>query len=94
MTAGDLAASDLVVTDGGLETWLLFDRGFDLPAFAAYPLVATPDGRRALQEYYSYYVAIAASHDAAVQLVGGCCGTDHRHVAALVQALFDARADR
>ena len=28
----------VVVTDAGLETWLLFDRGIDLPAFAAYPL--------------------------------------------------------
>ena len=48
-----------VVTDGGLETWLLFDNGVDLPAFAAYPLVATPDGRALLTEYYAYYVDIA-----------------------------------
>jgi homocysteine S-methyltransferase len=60
--------ADVVVTDGGLETWLLFERGFDLPAFAAYPLVDDPAGRRALQEYYSYYLDIAAAHDAPVQL--------------------------
>lgn len=58
----------LVVTDGGLETWLIFDRGFELPAFAAYPLAATSNGRSALQEYYAYYLDIAASCDGAVQL--------------------------
>jgi S-methylmethionine-dependent homocysteine/selenocysteine methylase len=52
-------ASGTVVTDGGLETWLLFDRDVDLPEFAAYPLAATDDGRRLLDEYYGYYVAIA-----------------------------------
>jgi homocysteine S-methyltransferase len=57
-----------VVTDGGLETWLMFDRGFELPAFAAYPLATTASGRAALHEYYSYYADIAASHDLPVQL--------------------------
>jgi homocysteine S-methyltransferase len=48
-----------VVTDGGLETWLLFERSVDLPEFAAYPLAGTDDGRRLLDEYYGYYSAIA-----------------------------------
>jgi len=38
---------------------LIFDRGVDLPEFAAYPLAATPDGRALLDEYYASYVAIA-----------------------------------
>ena len=59
---------DTVVTDAGLETWLVFDHGIDLPAFAAYPLVATPDGRALLTEYYGYYAEIARSIDAAVLL--------------------------
>jgi homocysteine S-methyltransferase len=58
----------VVVTDGGLETWLVFDHGIDLPAFAAYPLVATPEGRALLTEYYGYYAGIARSIDAAVLL--------------------------
>jgi homocysteine S-methyltransferase len=58
----------VVVTDAGLETWLVFDRGIDLPAFAAYPLAATPEGRALLVEYYGYYAAIARSIDAAVVL--------------------------
>jgi homocysteine S-methyltransferase len=62
------AADTLVVTDGGLETWLIFHRGIDLPAFASYPLVATADGRDVLGEYYRYYTAIARSVEAAVLL--------------------------
>jgi len=58
----------LVITDGGLETWLVFDHGIDLPAFAAYPLVATPEGRALLSEYYGYYAEIAQLIDAAVLL--------------------------
>jgi len=58
----------VVVTDAGLETWLVFDHGIDLPAFAAYPLVATPEGRALLTEYYGYYAEIARSIDAAVLL--------------------------
>lgn len=57
-----------VVTDGGLETWLLFDNGVDLPAFAAYPLAGTPEGRKLLTEYYAHYVHIAEAKDAALVL--------------------------
>ncbi|MEO8266211.1 MAG: homocysteine S-methyltransferase family protein [Ilumatobacteraceae bacterium] len=57
-----------VVTDAGLETWLVFQRGIDLPAFAAYPLVATDEGRALLTEYYGYYAEIARSIEAAVLL--------------------------
>ena len=42
------APSAPVVTDAGLETWLVFEHGIDLPAFAAYPLVATEQGRALL----------------------------------------------
>jgi homocysteine S-methyltransferase len=58
----------VVITDAGLETWLVFDHGIDLPAFAAYPLVATPEGRALLNEYYGYYAEIARSIEAAVLL--------------------------
>ena len=57
-----------IVTDGGLETWLLFQRGIDLPAFAAYPLVDDEDGRAQLVDYYERYLAIAASVGAAALL--------------------------
>lgn len=52
----------LFLTDGGLETSLLFLDGLELPHFAAFPLLGTPDGRRALDDYFAAYVAVAARH--------------------------------
>lgn len=64
----DWAQHPALVTDAGLETWLLFQRGVDLPAFAAYPLVDTHDGRALLGEYYRRYAEIAAGVGAGVVL--------------------------
>nr|CAD6601170.1 homocysteine S-methyltransferase [Rhizobium sp. TCK] len=47
------------LTDGGLETTLLFQRGIDLPLFASFPLVDDEQGRQELTEYYEAYLAIA-----------------------------------
>lgn len=47
------------VTDGGLETDLIFNRGIELPAFAAFPLVESEAGRAVLAEYFRAYVDIA-----------------------------------
>ena len=58
----------MVVTDAGLETWLVFDHGIDLRWFAAYPLAATEEGRALLAEYYGHYADIARSIGAAVLL--------------------------
>ena len=49
------------VTDGGLETDLIFHHGVDLPEFAAYPLVWTDEGRALLRTYYDGYADIAAA---------------------------------
>ena len=48
------------VTDGGIETDLIFHFGADLPEFAAFPLVEDEDGRTLLTRYYDGYAAIAA----------------------------------
>ncbi|CDZ71221.1 Homocysteine S-methyltransferase [Neorhizobium galegae bv. orientalis] len=47
------------LSDGGLETTLVFHRGLDLPAFAAFPLLDAAKGREELTEYYEAYLAIA-----------------------------------
>lgn len=47
------------VTDGGLETDLIYHHGVDLPGFAAYPLLDTPEGRVLLTDYYSGYAEVA-----------------------------------
>jgi len=39
---------NLFLTDGGIETTLIFHDGFDLPYFAAFRLLRDPEGRDAL----------------------------------------------
>lgn len=50
---------DCFLTDGGLETTLVFHRGLDLPHFAAFGLLRTDAGRAELARYYASYVEIA-----------------------------------
>jgi homocysteine S-methyltransferase len=57
-----------VVTDGGLETDLIYHHGVELPHFAAFPLVDDERGRDLLLRYYGEYVDIAARAGVAVQL--------------------------
>ncbi len=61
-------AATQFVTDGGLETDLIFHRGFDLPDFASFPLLDDEFGRAALTDYYAGYAAIAAAHGVGLQL--------------------------
>ena len=49
----------LFLTDGGIETTLIFQDGLDLPHFAAFHLLRDPKGREALVRYYERYIAIA-----------------------------------
>lgn len=51
----------LLLTDGGLETWLIFHRDVDLPDFAAYPLLESEEGRQLLRDYFDPYLATAAA---------------------------------
>jgi S-methylmethionine-dependent homocysteine/selenocysteine methylase len=57
-----------VVTDGGLETDLIFHHDVDLPHFASFPLLDDERGRGLLLDYFRDYVGIAARAGAAVQL--------------------------
>jgi homocysteine S-methyltransferase len=57
-----------ILTDGGLETDLLFNRGIDLPEFAAFPLLDTEEGRAVLRDYYAAYVEVAVAAGAALLL--------------------------
>lgn len=51
--------ADRFLTDGGIETTLIFDDGFDLPDFAAFPLLDGAGGRAALFRYFESYLDIA-----------------------------------
>lgn len=52
----------LFVTDGGLETTLVFHEGIDLPHFAAFDLLKDEAGTRRLRDYFIRYVEIARRH--------------------------------
>jgi homocysteine S-methyltransferase len=49
----------LFLTDGGLETTLIYHVGFDLPMFEAFTLIESEHGRAALRAYYDRYVSMA-----------------------------------
>jgi len=52
----------LFVTDGGIETSLIFQQGFDLPYLAAFVLLATEDGQQALRRYFQAYGRLARAY--------------------------------
>lgn len=52
-------AGQTLLTDGGLETTLVFHEDIDLPLFAAYILLENMEGREILRRYYERYVDIA-----------------------------------
>jgi S-methylmethionine-dependent homocysteine/selenocysteine methylase len=50
---------DLFLTDGGIETTLIFHDGLELPFFAAFHLLKDEAGREALRRYYTPYATLA-----------------------------------
>ena len=50
------------VTDGGIETDLIFHRGIDLPEFASFVLHEDAAGEAVLRDYYADYLQIAAQN--------------------------------
>jgi homocysteine S-methyltransferase len=47
------------LTDGGIETTLIFHEGLELPHFAAFHLLRSPEGEAALYKYFRTYAEIA-----------------------------------
>ncbi|MEM8655052.1 MAG: homocysteine S-methyltransferase family protein [Pseudomonadota bacterium] len=47
------------LSDGGLETFLIFDKGYDLPCFSAAVLLDTAQGRADLTAYFERFIGIA-----------------------------------
>ena len=52
-------AGTFFLTDGGIETTLIFHEGLTLPDFAAFHLFKTPEGEAALRKYFRTYAEIA-----------------------------------
>ena len=55
---------DLFLTDGGLETVMVFLEGIDLPQFASFTLLDSEAGRAALTRYYNGFLDEAAAQHA------------------------------
>jgi S-methylmethionine-dependent homocysteine/selenocysteine methylase len=58
----------LFMTDGGLETTLIFHDGVELPAFAAFDLLKDDAGLATLRRYFERYAALARNHGVGVVL--------------------------
>ena len=51
--------STVLLTDGGMETTLVFHEGFDLPCFASFPLLEHDEGVAAMERYFEPYLEVA-----------------------------------
>ena len=49
----------LFLTDGGLETTLIFHEGVELQHFASFDLLKTVAGTARIRDYYERYIAVA-----------------------------------
>jgi len=56
------------LTDGGIETTLIFLEGLELPDFAAFDLLKRPEGEAALRKYFRTYAELAKRHGAGLIL--------------------------
>lgn len=53
----------LFLTDGGLETTMIYHQKIDLPSFAAFDLLLSSEGRRALIDYFVSYASVAKANN-------------------------------
>lgn len=60
----------LFLTEGGIETEIMYKWGFELPHFAMYPLLGNPEAMSAMRAMYRRYLDVAAARGMAA-LMGG-----------------------
>ncbi len=56
------------LTDGGIETTLIFQEDWELPEFAAFGLLSEPRGITTLHSYFKRYIDIALQHGTGIVL--------------------------
>ena len=59
----------LFLTDGGIETDLIYNRGIELPSFASINLLRSSEGKEALEEYFRSYLDLARRLGTGFELV-------------------------
>jgi len=60
-----LQSGRLYLTDGGIETWLMYKKGFEIPHFCAFHLLNDEKGRAAIRLYYQKHAEVALNAGAA-----------------------------
>jgi S-methylmethionine-dependent homocysteine/selenocysteine methylase len=60
--------SKFFITDGGLETTLVFHESLDLPEFAAFTLLSSDQGQKKLEDYFLGYIALAKAYGVGIIL--------------------------
>lgn len=58
----------LFLADAGLETMLIYQQGYTLPAFASFVLLRDAAGRAALRDYFERFVRVAQAHHTSLVL--------------------------
>ncbi len=58
-----MGASRPYLTDGGMETWLFFQQGFEAPEFAAIVLLDDERAREALRRYFAGFLELAQTQN-------------------------------
>ena len=66
--ADRLKAAPVMLTDGGIETRLIYEFHRPLPDFASFLPLFDPEGRAALAAIYRSYMKVAAEHDLPMQI--------------------------
>jgi len=56
-------SNGIFLTDGGIETTLIFHEGLELPDFAAFHLLRDKEGYEALRKYFRTYAALARNYE-------------------------------
>jgi S-methylmethionine-dependent homocysteine/selenocysteine methylase len=82
----------LFLTDGGLETVMIFHEGVDLPEFAAFPLLDDEEGIERLRRYYRRYADLAREQDLGFVLESPTWRASPRWAAAL--GISEAELDK
>jgi homocysteine S-methyltransferase len=59
---------EFFLTDGGIETTLIFHDGKELPHFASFHLFKTPDGEDSLKKYFRTYAEMAQKYQTGLLL--------------------------
>lgn len=71
-------SGDMFLTDAGLETDLIFNKGIEMRAFAAHTLLSSSEGRAALDLYFQPFLELAGESNAGF-ILDSATWKAHRH---------------